>query len=488
VDSIGYGAGSALALLCLSLMEMRRCLALALCCGMLTANARDWRIDWRSVDPELLEHYRALLRIDTSNPPGNETRAVSYLTRVLDREHIPWQRFALAPNRANLVARLKGNGAKRPVMLLGHTDVVGVDREKWRVDPFAAILRDGWVLGRGSIDDKSHVAVSLMALILLHRLKVPLDRDVIFLAEAGEEGTTQWGIDYLVRQHWDRIAAEFALAEGGQITAHGNTVRCVEIATTEKMVRPMRLIAHGTSGHGSQPRPDNPIVHLAAAISRISRWQTPMRLNETTRAWFAGLAKISAPDDAFRYAHVADPERTASIQQYFAEHEIANYAILRTSIVPTVIQGGFRANVIPAEAEAVLDIRALPDEDMNRFVADLRRVVGDSSIEIKPQNGAARPAAPPSRVDTEMFHALEHAQKKLFPESITLPAMCTGATDLAQLRARGVQGYGYGPVVDEMAREAGGGPHSDDERLREDSLYKMAEFLWLALTDVAASK
>ena len=469
-------------------MLVPRWLALAFCCGLLTANARDWRVDWRSVDPELLAHYRALLRIDTSNPPGDETRAANYLARVLDREHIPWRIFALAPNRGNLVARLKGNGSKRPVILLGHTDVVGVDREKWRVNPFAAILRDGWVLGRGTIDDKSHVAVSLMALILLHRLKVPLDRDVIFLAEAGEEGSTQWGIDYLVRQHWNDIAAEFALAEGGQIAAAGNKVRCVEIATTEKLVRPMRLIAHGASGHGSQPRPDNAIAHLAAAITRISHWQPPMRLNETTRAWFAGLAKISPPDDAFRYAHIGDPERTAGIQRYFAEHEFANYAILRTTVAPTVIRGGFRANVIPAEAEATLDIRALPDEDMNGLMADLRRAAGDPSIEIKPLEAAVRPAAPPSRVDTEMFRALERAQEKLFPEAITLPAMCTGATDLAQLRARGVQGYGYGPVVDELASQAGGGPHSDDERLREDSLYKMAEFLWLALTGVAASK
>jgi len=467
---------------------MRRCFVLALFCGLLTANARDIHVDWRAADPELLEYYRALLRLDTSNPPGNETRAANYLARVLDREHIPWQTFALAPDRANLVARLKGNGSKRPVILLGHTDVVGVDREKWRVDPFGAILRDGWILGRGAIDDKSHVAVSLMTMILLRRMNVPLDRDIIFLAEAGEEGTTQWGIDYLVRRHWDEIAAEFALAEGGEIAAHGNTVRCVEIATTEKVVRPMRLIAHGTSGHGSQPRPDNPIVHLAAAISRISRWQTPMRLNETTRAWFSGLAKISAPDDAFRYAHVGDAEHSADIQRYFADHEIANFAILRTTVVPTVIRGGFRANVIPAEAEAMLDVRALPDEDMNRFVADLRRVIADPLIEIRPEDGAARPIAPPSRIDTEMFHALEHAQKKLFPESITLPAMCTGATDLAQLRAKGVQGYGYGPPVDDTASAAGGGPHSDDERLREDSLYKMAEFLWLALTETAATK
>jgi len=468
-------------------MALRRCLVLACCWGLATAAARDLQVDWRSVDAELLEHYRALLRMDTSNPPGNETQAANYLGHVLDREHIRWQTFALTPSRANLVARLKGNGRKRPVILLGHTDVVGVDREKWRVDPFAAILRNGWVMGRGTIDDKSHVAVSLMALILLRRLNVPLDRDVIFLAEAGEEGSTQWGVDYLVRQHWDEIAAEYALAEGGQIASRGDAIRYVEITTTEKVVRPMRLIAHGTAGHGSQPRPDNPILHLAAAIERINRWQTPMRLNETTRGWFAGLAKISTADDAWRYEHLTDPKQSGSIQKYFAEHEIANYAILRTTIAPTMVRGGYRANVIPAEAEAVLDVRTLPDEDMNRFQSELRRAIGDPSIEIKAYDGSTRPAAPPSRIDTEMFRALRHAQQTLFPGSVTLPAMSTGATDLAQLRARGVQGYGYGPVVDEMPDVAGGGPHSDDERLREDSLYKMAEFLWLALTEVAAS-
>jgi acetylornithine deacetylase/succinyl-diaminopimelate desuccinylase-like protein len=223
-------------------------------------------------------------------------------------------------------------------------------------------------------------------------------------------------------------------------------------------------------------------------VVRVGRWQPPMRLNPTTRAWFEGLAKISAPDDAFRYAHVADPEQSASIQEYLAQHEIANYSLLRTSIAPTVIRGGFRSNVIPSEAEAVLDIRALPDEDLSQLWAELRRIVADPTIEIKLVETATRPAAPPSRIDTEMFRAFEHAQRTMFPGSVTLPAMATGATDLAQLRARGVQGYGFGPPLDEFTSVAGGGPHSDDERLREDSLYKMAEFLWRALTEVAASR
>ena len=444
-------------------------------------------IDWRQADSELLTYYRALLQIDTSNPPGNERRVVQYLRPILDREHIPYQVFALDPNRLNLVARLKGNGSKRPIILMGHTDVVGVDRARWKTDPFAALLRNGFILGRGTIDDKSHVAVGLMTLLLLRRNAVPLDRDVIFIAEAGEEGTTKYGMDFLVSRHWNDIAAEYALAEGGETVAHNGVVRYSEIATTEKVVRRTRLIAHGTSGHGSQPRLDNPITHLAAAIARLGQWQTPVRLNETTRTYFQRLATISTPEDAYRYTHVGDPDKTATIQRYFAEHELANYSILRTSIAPTMIHGGFRNNVIPSEAEAMLDVRALPDEDMPRFYAQMRRIIDDPAIEIIPSGETQRPAALPSRLDTDLFRALEHAQRAMWPRAITLPAMVTGATDLAQLRAKGVQGYGFGPIVDETEEDEGSGPHSDDERLRETSLYDMAHFLWAVVIEVAAS-
>ncbi len=463
--------------------------AVPACCLLLGCAAAKGQIavPWQQVQPELLAIYRGMLQIDTSNPPGDETRVVNYLRPILDREHIPFQVFALEPARANLVARLKGNGRKQPIIIMGHTDVVGVERSKWVADPFAATQRNGFIIGRGAIDDKSHVAVGLMTLLLLKRLDVQLDRDVIFIAEAGEEGTTKYGIDYLVGEHWKDIAAEFALAEGGETAARNGAVRYSEITLTEKAVRRTRLVAHGTSGHGSQPRLDNPINHLAAAVMRIAQWQTPMRLNDITRAYFLGLARLSSPEEAWRYAHIADPDKTAAIQKYFAEHELERYSILRTSISPTIIRGGFRSNVIPSEAEAMLDIRALPDEDMPRFYAQLRRVIDDPSIDVIPAPEAWRPAAPPSRLDTELFHALEHAQQRLWPRAITLPAMVTGATDLAQLRAKGVQGYGFGPIVEENESGAGSGPHSDDERLRETSLYEMARFLWEVVTEVAAS-
>ena len=445
-----------------------------------------YAVDWAKIHSEALEHYAHLLQIDSTNPPGNESRVADYLKAVLDREGIEARLFALEPARANLVARIRGNGTKKPLLVMGHTDTVGVQREKWSVDPFAAIRKDGFIYGRGAQDDKDDVAAGLMLMLLVKRLNVPLDRDLIFLAEAGEEGTSQVGIDYIVAKHWDAIEAEFALAEGGYVAARNGKVRFVEVSTTEKMPRGVRLVAHGTAGHGSRPRPDNAVVRLGAAVAKVGSWQPPIRLNDTTRAYFERLATISPPEEAWRYRHILDRDKAPEIDRYFAEHELGHYSILRTSISPTMIQGGFRHNVIPSEAEAFLDVRALPDEDMDRLRDQIRRVIGDSNVEVQAVPRAERPVAKPSRIDTEMFLALERVQRRMFPGAITLPAMLTGATDMAQLRARGVAAYGLGPIVDDSEGGARGS-HADDERLAEASLQKLVEFLWYSVMEVAAA-
>jgi acetylornithine deacetylase/succinyl-diaminopimelate desuccinylase-like protein len=444
-------------------------------------------VDWNKVNPETLEHYSNLLRIDTSSPPGNEIKAVEYLKKVLDREGIPYQVFAKIPNRPSLVARVKGNGSKRPVIVMGHTDVVGVQREKWTVEPFAAIRKGGFIYGRGANDDKDNLTASLMTVLLLKRLNVPLDRDVIFIAEAGEESDHVIGINMLVEQHWDAIAAEYALAEGGYASSRDGKVRFVEVCTTEKVPRTTRLIARGVAGHGSRPRKDNAVVHLSEAVAKIGKWEPPMRLNDTTRAYFERLATISTPEEAARYNHLANPQRSAAIQQHFAQNELGHYSMLRTSISPTIINIGFRRNVIPSEGEATLDIRALPDEDMPKFYDQIRKVINDPAVEVVPPAGGMRPASPPSRLDTEMFKVLESVTKQMFPGAIVLPSMLTGATDMAQLRDKGVQAYGIGPIIDEKTRDVGAA-HTDDERLAEASLYKLVEFQWHAVIGIAASK
>jgi len=240
------------------------------------------------------------------------------------------------------------------------------------------------------------------------------------------------------------------------------------------------------AGHGSRPRPDNAVVRLAAAVAKAGAWRPPLRLNDTTRAYFERLAAISPPDQAYRYNHILDPSKAAAIDDYFASSELLHFSMLRTSISPTMIRAGFRSNVIPSEAEAYLDVRALPDEDMEKFRAELDRVIGDPNVEVLPAARGGRPAGAPSRLDTAMFRALESSQRRVYPGAATIPTLLTGATDMAQLRAKGVQAYGFGSVVEEMDRDRGG-PHADDERLAETSLHKLVEFLWHAVIEVAAA-
>ena len=443
-------------------------------------------VDWLKVNPETLDHYSNLIKIDTTNPPGNETKAVEYIKKVLDREGISYEVFALDANRANIVARIKGNGSKRPIIVMGHTDTVGVQKEKWTVDPWGAVRKNGFIYGRGANDDKDNLTASLMIAILAKRMKVALDRDIIFIAESGEEGSSQFGIGHLAGQHWDAINAEYCLAEGGNTASRDGRVRYVSIATTEKVGRGVKLVAHGIAGHGSVPREDNPVTHLAAAVAKIGQFQMPMRLNDTTRAYFERLATISPPDEADRYNHLADAARGEEIQRYLAKNELMHNSMLRTSIVPTMITAGFRQNVIPSEAEATLDIRAVPDEDTEKLYATIRQVVNDPAVEVVARGQGTRPSPPPSKLDTAMFQALEKVTKSMFPGAVTLPSMLTGATDMAQLRARGVQCYGVGPIVDENDRV--GAAHTDDERLAEASLYKLVEYMWNAVMEVSATR
>ena len=438
--------------------------------------------DFNKAQDEAIKFLGELVKVDTSNPPGNETRAAEYIKGVLAAEGIPAQIYESAPGRGNVVARLKGNGKKKPLLLMGHLDVVGVERDKWTVDPFAGIIKDGYLYGRGSVDDKSMDAANLEVFLLLHRLKVPLDRDVILLAEAGEEGTTQFGIDFMVEKHWDEIACEYALNEGGHVPEQNGKVQYVGISTTQKVPRGFSLVAKGSSGHGSAPRVDNAIAHLAAAVDKVSRWEAPMRLNETTRRFFEQMARISPPERAQLYAHVQDP----ASQEKLHETEPAYYSMLRTSLVPTIIKGGFRSNVIPADAEARFDVRALPDENMDMLKADLLKLISDPAIHIvDAENANQRPATPPSGLNTDGFRALEHAQQKVFPGVPTIPIMQVGATDSAQLRARGVAAYDVGTVLsqDDQRRI-----HGNDERVEIAGFGKFVEFLYVTTVELAGAK
>jgi acetylornithine deacetylase/succinyl-diaminopimelate desuccinylase-like protein len=290
----------------------------------------------------------------------------------------------------------------------------------------------------------------------------------------------------MLEQHFDEIDAEFALTEGGATTIENGRVTTVQIATTEKAPRRVRLVAKGTSGHGSVPRLDNALTHLGNAVHKVGTWETPMRLNDTTRTYFEKLASISTPEKAARYNGLLSGERTNAIERYLAEFEPSHYSMLRTSVVPTMLRAGVGANVIPSEAEATIDIRVLPDEDVTKFYEDMRKLIGDPAVRILPIV-SSRPVAPPSRLDTEMYRALEQAGKNVYPGSTVLPGMLSAYTDMALLRARGIQSYGIGPAVTSDDR-TNFGPHSDVERMLESSLYEFVEFTWSAVTEVAVHK
>jgi acetylornithine deacetylase/succinyl-diaminopimelate desuccinylase-like protein len=440
--------------------------------------------DWTTAKPEILERYQALLQIDSTS--GHETLVVDYLKKVLEAEGIPTQTFAMEPNRANLVARLKGNGSKQPLLIFAHTDVVGVQREKWPVDPFGAVMKDGYVWGRGSKDDKPVLTANLIVFLTLKRLNVTLDRDVIFMAESGEEADTVGvGMNYMVREHLKEIEAEFAMTEGGGATIENGKVTRVNIGTAEKLPARVRLVATGTAGHGSVPRLDNSLIHLGAAVQKVGLWETPMELNDTTRAYFEKLATISTPEKAARYnALLNGGEASGAAQAYLREHEPGLYSMLRTSVVPTMLKAGVGLNVIPSEAEATLDIRAVPGENLDEFFNKMGKVIDDPAVKIVPLP-RMRPPSPASHLDNEMFKVMSKAAQTIYPGAVILPSMSTGASDNSQLRAIGIQSYGVGPAStedDSLHYPA----HGDVERLAESSLYPFVQYVWTVVTGIAA--
>jgi acetylornithine deacetylase/succinyl-diaminopimelate desuccinylase-like protein len=442
--------------------------------------------DWSRIEEETMRHFQALVRFDTSDPPGNEKPAADYLRQVLEAEGIPVQTFALEPNRPNVVARIKGNGARRPLLIMGHTDVVNVDPAKWTHPPFSAARAGGYVYGRGTQDDKDNVTASLMVLLTLKRLNVPLDRDVIFLAESGEEGSTRVGIQFMVNQHFAEIDAEYCLAETGGVTREGGQVKYATVQTIEKIPFAVELTARGISGHGSVPLLGNSIVHLGAALGRLADWHSTIRLNETTRAYFTRLAELSSGADAQRYRDVLDPQKVASVDRYFHANDPAKAALLHATASATMLSGGYRLNVIPSEAKAQLDLRVLPDDKPEPVLESIRQAVNDPSVTVALAPRDSRPAGK-SGLGTEAFKALEGALRQRY-NTATLPVMSTGATDMAYLRARGVQCYGIGPAIDAEDAPQGYGSHSDQERILESELHRFVRFTWDVVTELAARR
>ena len=433
------------------------------------------------------EHLERLIRLDTQNPPGNELITAQYFDSVFKQvPGVETHVLMSAPGRANFIARLRaGAPSKRPVLIMGHMDVVGADTTKWETDPFVPTVKGDYLYGRGTIDDKGMLAAAAAAMQQLAARRDRLTRDVIFLATAAEEGGDV-GVDVVAGEHFDLIKdAEFALNEGGRIRVQHGLVRTVNVQTTEKVSYNVVATATGPSGHASVPLADNALAALARAASRVHEWKAAVKLNETTRLYFARLAAIE-PDSAIRRAMQQVSAPAASAAQIDTAAALLSRdpfynAVLRTGQSLTLISGGIRSNVIPSEGRATFNVRVLPNDDIREIVREMQRVGGESQVAFR-QVGGPQASPPPSPVGTALFRSMEAAAVAMEPRATVIPFMSTGATDGAVLRAKGIPTYGILPMPlpleDEMRM------HGDNERVPVQALGWAAEYLYRVLLGV----
>lgn len=426
-------------------------------------------VDWPAAHVEAQGYFRKMLRFDTTNPPGNELPLARYLESILVAEGIDTSFFEPHPGRAAVLARIAGTGAKGAVLLLAHMDVVGVERDKWSADPFGGETRDGYIYGRGAIDDKGMLATNLMTMLLLAReLKRTgrrLQRDVVFVATSDEEAGGDWGIGWLLAHHPELLSAELALNEGGRIRMAGGQPLYAAVQTAEKISHVVTVTARGPAGHASIPLSENAVARLGRALARIDAFRPPVRLLPSTRTFFAGLAELwKNPREAQAMADVSSgvARRVARGAAVLAGVPVFN-AVLRAGISPTMASAGVRHNVIPAEARATLNVRTLPGESLTRLLAALKRAIADPLVEIAVAERGIN--APASSLRSPMFKALAETIEELRPGLVTVPYLSTGATDSARLRAAGIQAFGLLPFPLEPGDEAR--MHGHDERVAQ---------------------
>lgn len=452
---------------------------------------------------------RDLIRIDTVNPPppgsgkphANETALVEFVRRVLAADGIPSEIYESAPGRGNLVARYRGTGQKRPLLLMAHVDVVGFDRASWEVDPLAGEIRGGFLWGRGALDDKDDAAVFVQVLRILARTRARLSRDVVLMLNADEESGGRHGARFMVERHADTIDGEFALNEGGRAILRGGAVAQYGIQTAEKIYNDFRIWLRGRSGHSSVPLPGNAILRLGGMLDKLGRFRLPVRVLETVAAQMRGLAdtpEMSPWRDALRRAAAGD---LAAAEELCREPRFN--ALLRSTMVPTIVRGGIRENVLPPDAEVNVNARLLPGDRIEDAVRRLMEHLGESRYALveggeeaferwKRENRAGDVAvfltergadAPPSPLDTEMYRALEAVGRRLSPGAVVVPQLTTGATDARFLRLKGVPCYGINPCPTEEEEE--GTLHGPNERVRLASVAFGVRFVREVVLEVA---
>jgi acetylornithine deacetylase/succinyl-diaminopimelate desuccinylase-like protein len=422
-------------------------------------------MNWDQLSDEAIHHLQEYLRIDTVNPPGNEIQGVKFFKKIFDAETIPCQIFEPSPGRGNLLATLKGNGKKRPVLLLNHMDVVPVEKERWLVDPFAGIIEDGYLYGRGALDDKSMGIVEMMVLLILKREKIPLERDVLFFATADEETGGNWGVEWAVENIPSLREAQYALNEGGYVVLNDEGVADrYEISSGQKVLFQLQLKAKGTSGHGSMPRPDNPNVKLVQALEKVTKWETPYNLLPMVKEYFLKMAPKQPPDEKPFFEDIEKGLRNPAFCKRLTSNPIYN-AMLRDTISLTILQGGSKVNVIPSESTATLDCRLIPGSSKENFLKEIKKRLGD---EVEVEGISESRSLPPSPFDTDLFQAIQTFAAKTDPGCPVVPQLLPGATDSRLLREKGIITYDFCPF--RLTEKEMMIIHGNDERIALENL------------------
>lgn len=422
-------------------------------------------INWDSYLEEATDLLGQFLRIDTSNPPGNEVLACNFLGAILHKEGIDYDLYDAGDKRVSLRAVIKGDGSKRPFMLLNHTDVVPVQREFWDEEPFSGLIKDGYIWGRGTLDMKGLGIAQLMTFLTLKRLGVPLARDVVYFAQADEEAGSHFGMRFIEREYPETLDAEYVINEGGggSTEAFGVERPVYSIAVAEKGPLWLRLVAEGRPGHGSVPHDDNALDRLVRAMYRIQEWERPLSVAPVLSEYFGRLSR----------AGIYKGEATVEALKLAAEKDPRIRALLSNTISATTATSGIKHNVIPARAEATLDIRLLPGVKAEDFEAELTKVIDDPKVTIERVHVGWSDT---NTHDTELFRVMEEVIHEYVEDAVVVPGMTVGFTDSSVLRNRGMISYGFsgGLTSPEIAR----GVHGHNERVSLDSFRLNCQMVW----------
>ena len=431
---------------------------------VLTRAARAQALDWSALNDEALHNLSGYIKVNTTDPPGNELDAARYLKGILDKEGIEatiYDTTALGPNRANLYARLKGNGSKKAVALVSHMDVVPVAPSFWSVDPFSGVVKDGYIWGRGTLDMKGQAIAQLMAMIALKRSGVPLNRDIVFIGNADEEFDGQGAVEF-VKRHADLLKdVEFLMTEGGENLVVNGKLQYYGVGVSEKQTFWQKVVVTGVPSHGSRPTKQNPVPRLVAALDRIAKYETPLHVLPDVQKFLHDIAPQYKGEQRAWLSDVRSAIKIPRARKWLTDNIYWN-AILRNTISLTMLQGSNKTNVIPAEASAQMDIRLLSDTDPREFLKTLQRVANDTAVhwvsQIEPKTKLQSP------IDTDLFRAIEKASHERNPDVIVTTPMFTAATDRPTYRALGIVTYGFDPFLVEN-EEMHSGMHGNNERL-----------------------